>query len=312
MGSVVISLDAELGWGFHDLPEPPTDRVENAREGWRTMLELCDRFEVPATWAVVGHLMLETCDGTHADHPAPDGWFERERTSWRDREDLRFGPDLVRAVLASSVDHELGCHSFSHVLFGRPETSAELARAELRRCQEIAAQWGLTVDSFVYPRNDVGHRAVLAEAGFDAYRGTTPTADGVRGVVGTLTGQSLLVEPRIDDYGLVNVPASAFLFGFEGPIRTVAEAVWEDPMVATARRGIDQASDGDGVFHMWLHPNNLVDDRDRERMRAILEHVDRRRATTDLTVETMGAVATRLRNGATVDGTQRLRQSVSR
>ncbi len=86
------------------------------------MLELCEEYDIPATWAVVGHLMLESCDGRHEEHPAPDGWFDRERGEWTDREDLRFAPDLVDALLASPVDHEFASHSFSHVLFGDAAT----------------------------------------------------------------------------------------------------------------------------------------------------------------------------------------------
>ncbi|RQH00525.1 polysaccharide deacetylase family protein [Natrarchaeobius oligotrophus] len=303
MGSVVLSIDAELGWGFHDFETLPSERVEAGRRGWPALLELLDEYDVPATWAVVGHLMLDSCDGVHADHPAPEGWFERERTEWRDREDLRFGRDLVADLLEADVDHEFASHSFSHVLFGRPETDRELAAAELERSAEIAADWGQTVESFVYPRNDVGHRDVLAEYGISAYRGRSPTGDGVRGIVdSTVRNRSLLVEPTVDEYGLVNVPASLFLFGFEGPARTVAEAVWRDPMVAQARTGIDEAIRNDGVCHLWLHPNNLTHERDDERMRAILEYVDRRRAETDLTVETMADVARRLRARGSVDG----------
>ena len=298
MGTVVISIDAELGWGFHDLESPPADRVESGRRGWRMVLEQLERFDVPATWAVVGHLMLESCDGEHADHPAPEGWFERERTTWANREDLRFCPELVREILESPVDHELASHSFSHVLFGDPDTTPELARAELERAREIADDWGIALESFVYPRNDVGHRDVLAETGFRAYRGRSPTAGGVREVLETLVhGDSRLVEPRVDEYGLVDVPASTFLFGFEGPIRTVAEAVWTDPMVVVSRRGIDEAATQDGVFHLWIHPNNFVHERDDRRLEAILSHLDRRRAETDLRVETMGAVARRVRTG---------------
>jgi len=294
VGGVVISLDAELGWGFHDLPEPPAERVESGRRGWHSMLELLEEFDVPATWAVVGHLMLEDCDGTHADHPAPEGWFERERTDWTDREDLRFGPDLVSGVLESDTDHELASHSFSHVLFGRPETDRELAVAELERCREIAADWEQSIDSFIYPRNDIGHRDVLAEHGITAYRGRSPTRDGVRGVFdSTIRDRSMLVEPTVDEHGLVNVPASMFLFGFEGRARTVAESIWEDPMVVLARRGIDEAARTDGLFHMWLHPNNLTHERDDRRMRAILSHLERKRTATDLTVETMADVARR-------------------
>lgn len=295
VGSVVISLDAELGWGFHDLEDPPIDRVESGRRGWKRMLSMLEHYDVPATWAVVGHLMLESCDGDHAAHPAPPGWFERERTSWRDRPDLRFGTDLVDGVIDADVDHELASHSFSHVLFGEPSTTRELATAEFERSQEIAADWGHSLESFVYPRNDVGHRDALAESGFRAYRGRSPTPDGVRGLVDSrVRNRTLLVHPALDEHGLVNVPASIFLFGFEGPARTVAESVWEDPMVVQARRGIDEAAAGDGVFHVWLHPNNLTTERDDERMRTIVEYIAEKREETPLTVETMGDVADRV------------------
>lgn len=296
MGSVVLSLDAELGWGFHDLSSPPVDRVEAGRRGWNRMLELLETFEIPATWAIVGHLMLETCDGVHATHPAPADWFERERTSWRNRPDLRFGSELVDAVIDSPVEHEVGSHSFSHVLFGEPETTSELADAEVKRCVDIADDWGLTLDSFVFPRNDIGHLDRLAAHGFGCYRGSTPTPEGIRSILDVeLRDRSLLVRPRIDEHGLVNVPASSFLFGFQWPGRSLIESVWADPMVRLACRGIDQAArSSDGVFHAWLHPNNLIDERDDARMRAILEHIDRRRRESDLTVETMGAVARRI------------------
>ncbi|THE62984.1 polysaccharide deacetylase [Salinadaptatus halalkaliphilus] len=303
MGSVVISLDAELGWGFHDLETLPRNRVESGRRGWKACLELFDEFDVPATWAVVGHLMLESCDGIHDDYPAPDGWFARERNAWRDREDLRFGPNLVDAVLAADVDHEFASHSFSHVLFGQPETDRELAAAELERALEIATAWNQSVASFVFPRNDVGHRDILAEYGITAYRGISPYREGVRGFVdSTVRNRSLLVRPTVDEFGLVNVPASMFLFGFEGPARTVAESVWADPMVRQARRGIDEATRRDGVFHLWFHPNNLTRPRDDQRLRSILSYLDRTRASTDLTVETMGDVARRLEHARGVDG----------
>jgi hypothetical protein len=42
---------------------------------------------------------------------------------------------------------------------------------------------------------------------------------------------------------------------------------------------------------MWLHPNNLTEERDFERLEAILEYVTEVRATTPLTVETMDSIA---------------------
>lgn len=66
-------------------------------------------------------------------------------------------------------------------------------------------------------------------------------------------------------------------------------------MVAMARRGIDDAIEGDGIYHLWLHPNNLLDEGDDARIQAILEHlVQRRRETESLRIETMGDVADRV------------------
>jgi len=296
IGSVVISLDAELGWGFHDLPSVPRQRVERARWGWRRSQSLLERYGIPATWAIVGHLFLESCDGEHADHPTPPGWFDRERTDWRDRPDLRFAPALIRSLIDDPVDHEIASHSFSHVLFGEESTTAAMADAECRRAREIAADWGLDLTSFVFPRNEVGHRGALADHGFSIYRSRSPFRAGAPSVLSELTrDRSLLVEPTVDDRGLIDLPASMFAFGFEGTLRRLAETVGDDPMVILARRGIDQAVADDGIFHLWWHPNNLTTDTDCERIRRILEYVDRRRDADGLTVETMAQVASSMR-----------------
>lgn len=300
MGSVVISVDAELGWGFHDAPSPPMTRLDAARDGWRCLLALFDEFRVPATWAVVGHLFLDDCDGTHPDHPTPPGWFERERTTWRDRPDLRFGGDLVTELLSAGVDHDVGSHTFSHVVFDEDGVDGAVARAELRAAKDASEAVGVTPRSFVFPRNVVGHREELAAAGFEAYRGERRVGEpGVgRSIDKVLAGvdpdRPRIVEPYVDEFGVVDVPPSLFLFGFEGTARTVAEAVWDDPVAAQVSLGVERAANERGVFHLWLHPNNVVEPRDVRRMRAVLSCIDRYRRESGLTVETMADVAARV------------------
>lgn len=304
MGTVVISIDAELGWGFHDLSSPSSARIDNARRGWSTLLELLAEYDLPATWAVVGHLFLPGCDGRHADHPAPPGWFSPERTRWRDRPELRFGGDLLEDLLASSVDHEVACHSFSHVIFDEDRTSRELARAELDASIEAARAWDVSFTSFVYPRNRVGHRDVLAEAGFRCYRGAAPDAgrrNRVTRPVGKLVRTTLLepsptvVHPHLDEHGLVNVPASLFLFSLDGVTKRLVEPVWGNPVVRTVRRGVDAVTDDDGVFHLWLHPNNIHREGHARQLREVFSLVAERASSSDLSVETMAAVAERVR-----------------
>lgn len=302
MGSVVISIDAELGWGFHDLPDPPMARVEAGRSGWSTLLEVLDTHDLPATWAIVGHLMLDDCDGVHADHASIPDWFDRERGEWRDRPDLRFGCDLVTDLMDSPTDHEIACHTFSHVLFDDSRATRDIAIAEIEAAIQAAERFGIEYDSFIFPRNAVGHREFLAEYGFSCYRSKAtvpggPHRQSARKLIAAIDPRPVeLVTPSIDEYGLVDVPPSLFLFGFEDPPRRVAEIFGTDPIVRQAKRGIDRASTTDGLFHMWLHPNNLKTERDITRLDEIFRHLAATRENTDLQVETMAAIAERTRN----------------
>lgn len=300
VGSVVLSIDAELGWGFHDQDDPPEGRIHAARDGWQTLLDLLAEYDVPATWAVVGHLLLDECDGYHVDHPSLPGWFQRERESWRDRPDLRFGPALIEAVASAEQPHEIGCHTFSHVVFDDPGVTRDILAAELSAAVELGRERGFDFDSFVFPRNAVAHRDLLSEYDFVACRGDRrPRPTGVWRVISKLRDFTRppgewLSTPQVDEDGLVDVPPSLYLFGFEGLPRRIAETVWIDPVVWQARRGIDAAVAESGVCHLWLHPNNLTTARDRRRMETILAIISDRRARTDLCVETMRSVAQRV------------------
>ncbi|WP_436927190.1 polysaccharide deacetylase family protein [Halosimplex amylolyticum] len=297
MGSVVVSVDAELGWGFVDFESPPEDRVESARSGWRTLCRLFEAYDVPATWAVVGHLFHESCDGRHPDHPAGPAWFAPERDLWGDRPDLTCGPELIERVRKSGPDHEIGCHTYSHVLFGDDGTTSEVAAAELSRCRALADEWGIDLTSFVFPRNEVGHREQLAEHGFEAYRGSRPvprrSLPEKLKTVAFGTGAPPIVTPAVDDHGLVNVPASLFLYSFEGIALRATKPVVGDPVVELVERGLDAAAEGDGVLHLWLHPNNLVGAPQVRRIEAVLRAIDARRE--EVPVETMAEVAARTR-----------------
>lgn len=297
MGSIVISIDAELAWGFHDLDTLPQRRINGARTAWYRLLDLFDQFEVPATWAIVGHLLLDRCDGEHRAHPAPPNWFGRDPGGDATSQPNWFGRDLIEAIRTATVDHEIGCHSFSHVEFGAPETKRELAAAELRESVAAAASLGISLRSFIFPRNNVGHRNVLAEHGFTCYRGSAPRRidhTPLRPAVKLAGVTPPIVTPSIDEYGLVNIPPSLDLYGFEGIARSITERTIGDPIVRQSRRGIEKAADSDGIFHMWLHPNNLTEEVDFKRLQQVLAHLDRRRG--DLTFETMETVATRVIN----------------
>jgi peptidoglycan/xylan/chitin deacetylase (PgdA/CDA1 family) len=297
MGSVVISLDAELGWGFHDRDPVPADRIRSARTAWRDLCRLFDRFDVPATWAVVGHLLLADCDAEHPGHPAGPRCCDGAPGAMA-ADEAWHGRDLVERVLAADADHDLAGHGFTHVHFDHGLMRREFAAAELRAWGATAAAVDVSPGSFVFPVNRVGYRDLLVEHGFDAYRGRQPSRRGrVRKLSDALRacGTPPLVSPSVDEYGLVNVPASAYLFGFDGYARSAVEAVRGDPVVDRVERALAALDERGGVLHLWFHPHDLVRERDFERVRRVVEAVARARATTDVRVETMAAVADRVR-----------------
>lgn len=303
MGSVVLSLDAEIGWGFHHTSRP-AGFFRNTRENWTYLRKLFDSYDVPATWATVGHLFLDSCEDRHRNHPAGERCCT-ESVGDLPAEEIWFAPDLIDEIAGAEADHEIAGHGFTHVHFEHEASSPEMAREEIERCAGAATDRGYDLSSFVFPVNVVAHRGMLADNGFDCYRGVNPIESESlpvrkgRKVASSIAGRPAppIVEPAIDDHGLVDVPASLYLFNFEGAYRRLVSLTGEDPIVRQAKAGIDRVAGSDGVFHMWLHPHNLRLPAHYERLRTIVEYVDRRRAD-GVRVETMGDVADRVRREA--------------
>jgi peptidoglycan/xylan/chitin deacetylase (PgdA/CDA1 family) len=282
----------------------PTDRTATAREAWLDVLDLLDEDGIPATWAVVGRLFSEASVDADFDHPAGGEWVGRSKrdalpdAGWE-------GRDLIDAVHDSDVGHEIGSHSYSHVEFGDPDTSREIAEAELQRSVVAAERYGIDLESFVFPRNEIGHRDLLADHGFTAYRGRAPDrwyeASAVRrlGKLATFTigtASPPIVDPVVDEHGLVNVPASMYLFTFEGSVRDAVGTAFGDPVVRQVELGLERLRTRNrGVLHLWLHPNNVTTERDRTRLSEIASLIADYRDRDAIEVEPMRGIARRVR-----------------
>ena len=86
----IISLDTELLWGY--IAQPPTLRRaislmknddKKVRGCIEILLNLFEKHNIPATWAIVGHLFLDHCekeDGIpHKDMPRfKDDWYSSD------------------------------------------------------------------------------------------------------------------------------------------------------------------------------------------------------------------------------------------
>lgn len=275
-GVFTVSHDLELAWGTLDerKVEGYKEHFEKTREVVGQLLNLYERYSVSATWAVVGHLLLNQCEKqgglTHPEVVRPDydwfegDWFNRDPCTSIEEDPFWYGEDIVNDILSCEQHQELGCHSFSHIIYGDDGCSKEVAESDLSKCMELAQKLGIELRSFVFPRNSIGHLDILSKYGFTCFRGKTnrwyEKNERVPKVViklFRLLEEGLAfppspAEPRKRN-DLLEVPASMQYRSIDHVWRFLPASF----RVKRAKRGIERAVKQKKVFHLWLHPFNL-------------------------------------------------------
>ena len=309
-GAFVISLDVELSWGMIDKPEQlrrNTRYFEQARDCIDKLIALFEKYNISATWAVVGHLFLKEChvlDGQkHPDIPRSKypwyskDWFE-ECPCTNDKDDpLWYGQDIINRITNCKVRQEVACHSFAHIPYGDKNTSRATVKADLSHCISEAERSGLQLESFIFPRNDVGYVDELNCFGFRAYRGKEPMwykvfPKKLRKAC-HIIDQLLAICPPVClpeyDQGLYNIPGSMFYIPMNGfrsliPIKS---------RIRKAKKGIRKAIRQKKIFHLWFHPFNIATNQEKllYGLEEILKEVCTERRDGELETKSMGEIA---------------------
>ena len=308
-GAFTLSLDFELIWGTLDLEGTEGFGRACLFERQRIvdeLLALLNEFEIAATWCTVGHLFLETCDGKHAELKRPahawlrGDWFGPDPGGTEDDRSVFLGKSLVQKILACQTPQEVGFHSFSHVIWGDPGCSREVAISEMKACVEASAWTGTHARSFVFPRNRVAYLDVLASHGIRVFRGPGPRwyeRDENPGALGrlahlfevTLGTPAPTVLPEVTSEGLVTLPGSMIYL----PAHGIRGLIPISRRVRRASAGLKDAADRKRVFHLWFHPTNLADRYEpmMAGLREVFQKVRELRDAGRLDVRSMGSFA---------------------
>lgn len=298
-GEVTISVEVELGWGFHDLA-PPEDVPELSDDGREEraaldeLLSLCDEHGIPISFDVVGHLLLDSCDGNHPG-PHRDGWFDADPGTDVEADPLFYAPDLVAAIREADVDHELCTHTFSHVLCD--EVDPAVLRWELDRVSEVHPE---DVVSMVPPRHREPPRDVLRDHGISVLR--TPVEerrpeDPIREYAWTLRREHPVTDPVERDgvletrsSELMTLTATHLSRGVAAPhpaYRVIPERLRMRRQERFLRSGLDRAERQDSSVHYWTHLYNLANDSQWPPIRGLFERISERRSQGLVDVATM-------------------------
>ena len=311
-GVFTISIDFEFAWGaaHRDLSTKQLERIRKEISINRNLISMCETYRVPATWAIVGHLLEHDCcwqhGVAHADFPRPittgaqRDWFWQHPASGDVDDELWFDRHgLIDMIRNSGVQHEIGSHSYSHIMYGSVDTTSAAVEWDLEKSRAIHRRNGLPFSTFVYPRNSIGHKELIRKAGLTCYRNYHRTWNGTyRGLAKRLSHavdyylpSSYTSLPRLEAHGLVAIDDSMLLISRNGIRRMILPTT----VVRKARKGLEQAVRRQEIFHLWFHPSNFSFQTSTQFsiFERILSLASDMRDRGDLEVSTMGEIAQR-------------------
>ncbi|MBL7124600.1 MAG: polysaccharide deacetylase family protein [Dehalococcoidales bacterium] len=294
-----MSLDTELLWGLSRTPSGRAIAQINGikrdpthcRAAIDNLLNLFAKYNIPATWATCGYLFLDYRGGNRY---IPDENTIKSRGGWHNSETINGNPlfcgkDIVDKILSSQVEHEIGYHTFSHVDFSR--CSREVAEAEVADGVRLAREFNLSLKSFVFPWNRVGHLDILKKYGFLIYR-VQASGLGER-------YRTFLARKIGGILGLIFTPLAKLNW---------RDGIWETGssmdfwsrqysfmLLPRAKLGVHRAVSQQKLLHLFLHPYTLVLQPSLfGKLEKLLILVASKRDKGELEVMTMGELATRM------------------
>jgi len=295
---IVISIDTELIWSYPLNPEArgvgllKRDNGKSYRVAVDSLLYIFEKYDIQVTWAIAGHVFLDHCDReegiAHKGMPRfRDDWYSQDPCSDIHQAPMYYGRDIVEKILSSPIRHEIGYHSFSHVPFS--ECSWEVAEAEVKEGVRLAKQFGIKLESFVFPYNKIGHLDVLREQGFRIYRGETFNRSDIEQKTPIRMANTAMdkiiarpVEPVWRD-GIWEIPGSVYFSDSRWPFGLT--------LASRCKLGIERAIRENKVFHIWFHPMDLLTQPLTGHIDRLLNWVSKRRDEGKIQVMTMGELA---------------------
>ncbi|WP_223068705.1 polysaccharide deacetylase family protein [Paenibacillus caui] len=299
----VISIDFELYWGLRDLFPLARYRrgLARERELIPRMLQLFERHGIHATWATVGLLFLESKEEIQDYLPSrlpeyidsglsPYPHIAGDLVGTGEEADPdHYAPSLIRLIRETPYQR-VGTHTFSHYYCKEMGQSGADFLADLEAAVRLAKQRGIRIESIVFPRNQVneGYLPCLKRLGIRSYRGNPRHPIYKKGYSkedSLLARAFRLLDSYVNVSGFhtysiggleselpLNIPASHFFRSYSRRLG------WLEPLrLKRILNGMTYAAKHNQVYHLWWHPYNLVDRKDRNwlALERIIAHYSR-------------------------------------
>lgn len=276
MSIFLVSLDFEFFWGVSE-SRTVSEYGRNILGEWEAvpeLLKLFDKYGINATWATVGMLMCRDYRQWKEIAPRCLPEYKNKKLSnykidaiVKDNPRIFFGRPLVQRIL-ETPGQEIGGHSYSHFYCSESGVNPEQFSADLECARYIADDIGVSLRSFVFPRNQSSNEyvKVLGEHGYMSYRGNPDSwiyKNGhevdfgylgrcIRGVDSYFSFADISNKEIKINEGLFNCKASLFLRPYSRKFSVV-----EQIRLRRIKKAMLAAAINNELFHLWWHPHNF-------------------------------------------------------
>jgi len=247
-GGLIISADFEMAWAWR-YSKTGSDHLKKGqieRENFPKIITVLEKYNIPITFATVGHLFLEQCrKGDHDwmkrishfdDHWkfVQGDWYDHDPYSNYKEAPEWYAPDLIQMIINSNVNHEIGTHTFSHIDFSYKNCPPGVAEDEIKASKEAAKPYGINLESIIFPGGTWGNIEILKKHGIQIYRKNV---------------EHDLAYPYRDKHGLLVTNSS-------GDLEYNPDYGWSyQYFVKRLKKYIDKAIKTNTVAHLWFHPS---------------------------------------------------------
>lgn len=277
-GSLTISLDMELYWGMRDTQtlDSYRENLSNVHQAIPRILELFEKYQIHATWAVVGFLFYKNKDHLLQNLPlqlpsyskgnfSPYNYLKNNELE----EKYHFAPEAI-SLINNTPFQEIGTHTFSHYLgLEKGQTNLEFKEDIISAIKAQAMSNG-QCRSIVFPRNQYNeeHLSILSSLGIKYYRGNAQSwlykprnfkaeTFGIRIIrlvdaYFNITGYNTFEYPQTNAGGLKNIPAGLFLRPYTPFLK-----IFEDLRFKRIQKAMEHAAKNKKNYHIWWHPHNF-------------------------------------------------------
>lgn len=278
-GVVTISMEIELGWGLHDKSRYNhlSENALSEQETLTFLLAQCDKYNIPVSFDVVGHLLDESCSGHHQG-PYPNNWWSEDPGTNYKMDPLFYNPELVDNIDTAETKHEICTHTYSHILC--EQVSDELLDHELGLVTQLYRENELTKpSSIVAPRHQHPNYHILKKHGIDVIRTPSPDYESPSwvdrvGPVGSflwilsrqhptaaLTYSDGVVETYSTSYPSLTAP---HLPNGQAPshpaFRVIPQSMRQRIHARYIRSAVDEAIKKNRHVHFWTHLFNMANE----------------------------------------------------